>query len=87
MAYWFANDEETHRGAAMTTHTEARFTRFTFAITVALFVALILGGLIVGTAVWRKANAAPASAGVEIAVLMSNVDAAKLPATEIADLF
>jgi hypothetical protein len=46
-----------------------------------------LGGLIVGTAVWPKAQAAPASSGIEITTLMSNVDMAKLPATEIADLF
>jgi hypothetical protein len=68
----------------MTTHTDARFT---FAITIAVFVGLILGGLIIGTAVWPKANAAPASSGIEITALMSNVDAANLPATEIADLF
>jgi hypothetical protein len=68
----------------MTTHTEARSTRFTFAITVAVFVALILGGLIVGTAVWPKARAASAVPGIEISTLMSRVDAAKLPATEIA---
>ena len=71
----------------MTTHTEARHIRFTFAITVAVFVALILGGLIVGTAVWPKANAAPASPGIEVTVLMSNMDVAKLPVTEAADLF
>jgi hypothetical protein len=59
----------------------------TFAITIGLFVALILGGLIVGNAVWPKAHAATASPGIEITSLMSNVDAAKLPATEIADLF
>jgi hypothetical protein len=56
----------------MITRAEARFTCLTFAITVALFVALILGGLIVGTAVWPKANAAPATSGNEIAALMSD---------------
>ena len=71
----------------MTTHAEARRTRYTFTITVAVFAALILGGLIVGTAVWPKANAAPASPGIEITVLMSNVGVAKLPITEIADFF
>jgi hypothetical protein len=71
----------------MTTHAEASYTRFTFAITVAVFVALILGGLIVGNAVWPKARAATASPGIEITSLMSNVGAAKLPVTEIADLF
>ena len=67
--------------------TDARSTRYTFAITIALFVALILGGLIVGTAVWPKANAAPANSNIEVTVLMSNMDVANLPATEIADLF
>jgi len=71
----------------MTAYAEARSTRFTFAITVTVFVALILGGLIVGTAVWPRAHAAIAVSGIEITTLMSNVDAAKLPTTEIADLF
>jgi hypothetical protein len=61
--------------------------RFTFAITITLFVALMLGGLIVGTAVWPKAHAAPASSGIEITALMSNVDMAKLPVHDTADLF
>jgi len=69
----------------MTTHT--RLTRYAFALTVALCGAATLGGLIVGGKVWPKAAAAPASSGIEITALMSNVDAAKLPATEIADLF
>jgi hypothetical protein len=68
----------------MTTHTHALPI---FAITVAVFVALILGGVIIGTAAWPKANAATAGSGIEITTLMSNVDAAKLPATEITDLF
>jgi len=34
-----------------------------------------------------QATAAAASPGIEITTLMSNVDAAKLPAIEIADLF
>jgi len=71
----------------MRTHAEDRFAVYTFAITVAVFVALILGGLIIGTAVWPKANAATPVSGIEITTLMSNVDAAKLPATEITDLF
>jgi hypothetical protein len=68
----------------MTTRTDARFT---LAITITLFVALTLGGLVVDTAVWPKAHAAPASPGIEITSLMSKVDAATLSATEIADLF
>ena len=71
----------------MTTHTEARSTRFTFAITVTVFIALILGGLVIGTVMWPKAHAATAVAGMEITALMSGVDAARLPATEIANLF
>ena len=46
-----------------------------------------MGGLIVGIKGLPKAAAAPASSGIEITALMSSVDAAKLPATEIADLF
>ena len=71
----------------MTTHVETRSTRFTFAITIAVFAALILGGLIIGTAVWPKAHAAKAVPGIEISALMSKLDAAKLPRTEIAYLF
>jgi hypothetical protein len=43
-----------HIGTDMTTHTEARFTRYTFAITIALYGALILGGLILGSMVWPR---------------------------------
>jgi hypothetical protein len=71
----------------MSTHTDARSTRYTFAITVAVFVALIPGGLIVGTATWPKVHAATASPGIEITSLMSNMDAASLPVHDIADLF
>jgi len=35
----------------------------------------------------HRASATSDSRGIEITTLMSNVDAAKLPATEIADLF
>jgi hypothetical protein len=71
----------------MTTHAEARLTRYPFAIVVALFGALILGGLVVGSMVWPRPAVATATPSIDIAALMSNVDASKLPATEIADLF
>jgi hypothetical protein len=35
----------------------------------------------------ERASATTDNSGIEITTLMSNVDAAKLPATEIADLF
>ena len=61
-----------HRDAVMTTYTEARRTRRTFAITVAVCIAL-LGGLIIGTAMWPKAHAASAGSEIEItAPLISN---------------
>ena len=71
----------------MTAHTEARLTRYAFALTVALYGAGAVGGLMVGSALWPKATAATATPGIEITALMSKVDAANLPATEIADLF
>jgi len=36
---------------------------------------------------WPKAHAAPATSRIDSASLMTNVETAKLPATEIADLF
>jgi hypothetical protein len=71
----------------MTSHAEARLTRYTFAITVTLCGALAVSGLIIGSTLWPRAAAATAVPGIEITSLMSNVDAAKLPATEISDLF
>jgi len=69
----------------MTTRTF--LTRYAFALTATLCGAAALGGLFVGSKPLPKAAAAPASSGIEITALMSSVDAAKLPATEIADLF
>jgi hypothetical protein len=71
----------------MTTHVESRATRYTFALAVTMVAALILGGLAVGSSMWPRAAAATASPGIDIAALMSNTDAAKLPTLEIADLF
>jgi len=71
----------------MTTQTESRLTRYAFALTVALYGAGAVGGLMVGSAMWPKATAAIAIPSIDIAALMSNVDGSKLPATEIADLF
>jgi hypothetical protein len=68
----------------MTAHTESRRTFYAFTVAVALFAALILVGLIIGTAMWPRTAAATTGPGIEIKALMSNVAAAKLPATEIA---
>jgi hypothetical protein len=50
---------------------------------------LVLGGAIVGTAMWPKqhAVAAPENPTIHITALMSTVDVASLPMTEVADLF
>ena len=66
----------------MTTHTQSLSI---FVITVAVFVGLILGGVIIGTAVWPRANAATRVSGIDVTAIMSNVDVAKLPATELPD--
>jgi len=54
-----------------------------------LYGALALGGGIVGTTMWPKqhAVAAPANSTIEITALMSTVDVASLPMTQVADLF
>jgi hypothetical protein len=71
----------------MTAHPNLRLTRCT--ITLVLSGALVLGGAIVGTAMWpnQHAAAAPANSSMQITALMSTVDVASLPMTEIADLF
>jgi len=48
---------------------------------------LIVVGVITGGAVPPKSVASTAVPGIEINELMSNVDATKLPTTEISDLF
>ena len=74
-------------GATMTPHAKSRLTRFAFAFPVAVAGALIVVGVITGGAVPPKSVASTAVSGIEINELMSNVDATKLPTTEISDLF
>jgi hypothetical protein len=46
-----------------------------------------VGGMIIGSMLWPRPATATAVPGIEITALMSSVDTANLPATEIADLF
>jgi hypothetical protein len=64
----------------MTTHPNSRLISCT---------ARWLGGGIVGTMMWPKqhAVAAPANSTIEITALISTVDVASLPMTQVADLF
>jgi hypothetical protein len=39
--------------------------RYIFAITIALYAVLTLGGLLIGSMVWPNANAAPASRAIQ----------------------
>jgi hypothetical protein len=71
----------------MTTQSEIRFTRHTFTTTVVVLGALAVGGLIIGNMLWPRPAAATAVPGIEITALMSSVDAANLPVTEIVDRF
>jgi hypothetical protein len=49
---------------------------------------LAMLGTLFATSMWSKqATASTPNSGIEITSLMSNVDATKLPVTEIADLF
>jgi hypothetical protein len=78
LGYSFTHDE--YRGAAMT---KSRLTCCAIAL-----VSLATCGTLFATSIWsKKAAATTATSGIEVTALMSNVDAANLPATEIADLF
>jgi hypothetical protein len=79
LTYEFPHDEHTW-GAAMT-----KFHLTCCAIILASLA--ICGTLFANWIGSSQATAAAASPGIEITSLMSSMDAAKLPATEIADLF
>jgi hypothetical protein len=69
----------------MITHTSVRVS---LALAVCFFLALY--GAIIANGRWgvEKADATPrASATIDVSALMSDVDAVKLPATGISDLF
>jgi hypothetical protein len=73
----------------MTAHTEFRSARYAFALAVALFGALVVGGPILGSTIWPRGAAAATttSSRIDVDALMSKVDTAEMPALEIADLF
>ena len=75
------------REASMTAQTETRFTRYAFALVVALVGMITVAGLILGNAMWpRAAAAATTGSRIEIRTLMSKIDTTRMPVLEIADL-
>ena len=63
-------------------------TKFHLTCCAIILASLAICGTVFANWMWSsQATAAAASPGIDITTLMSNVDAAKLPAIEIADLF